>query len=108
MNRRALETIGLPPPLWPLAKQVVAVARQAGLDQQEIRRRLAALVAAPESFAADPHVGRLAAALVRQRAGGSPGHVPRAAPVPWRQWGSDIDPQAVEQMQQRTQQAEEK
>ena len=103
MNSRALEKIGLPPPLVPLAKQLVAEARRAGVGQQEIRGQLAALVSAPEQCTADPHFGRLARDLVQQRAAGTPSFSPRRDPAPWRQWGSDIDEQALGQMRQAVQ-----
>ena len=103
MNSRALEKIGLPPALVPLAKQLVAEARRAGVGQQEIRGQLAALVSAPEQCAADPHFGRLARDLVQQRAAGTPNFSPRPIPAPWRQWGSDIDEQALGQMRQAVQ-----
>ena len=101
MKSRSLEAMGIPPTLVQLAKTQVAEARRAGLGQVEARRRLADVIAAPADHTDDPHFARLAAELVAVRAAEpASAAAPRTAPVPWRQWGTDIDAAAIEQMRQ--------
>ncbi len=94
--------MGMPAGLVDLAKWQVNEARRGGLGQQEVRRRLAGLLADPAAFAADPCFARLAAAVAAHRAAlpAAEPTSPRDEPVPWRQWGTDIDPAAIEQMRQ--------
>ncbi len=51
-----------------------------------------AVVAEPEAFFDDEHRGALARAIYR------PPFTPRAQPAPWRQWGTGLEPQAVQQL----------
>jgi len=100
MKSRSLEALGIPLALVPLAQRQVAEARRAGLGLTEARLRLAAVVAAPADFTADPSFAPLAAELVALRAAAPTAAAPRTAPVPWRQWGTDIDAAAIAQMRQ--------
>jgi len=102
MKSRSLEALGIPLALVPLAQRQVAEARRVGLGQTETRQRLAAVVAAPAEFTADPSFASLAAELVAVRAAAPTAAVatPRTEPVPWRQWGGDIDAMAIDQMKQ--------
>ena len=99
MNSRALEAIGVPEVHVRLAKQLVAEARAAGFPRNQIRPDLQALLADPAAHLEHPAFGRLARALVERtdddRLDIPPGDRPIA---PWRQWGSDIDERAIEQM----------
>ena len=85
MKSRSLEALGIPLALVPLAQRQVAEARRAGLGLTEARLRLAAVVAAPADFTADPSFAPLAAELVALRAAAPTAAAPRTAPVPWRQ-----------------------
>ena len=97
MNSRALEAIGVPPSLVRLAKQLLAQARAAGLARDRIRPELEALLADPAAHLDHPALGRLAQALVE--AADRPTASSAAHPMaPWRQWGTDIDQRAIEQM----------
>lgn len=99
MNSRALETIGVPPALVRLAKQLLAEARAGGFERNRIRPDLEALLADPAAHVAHPAFGRLAQAILdaaapeRSRAAAATG--PEA---PFRQWGVDIDERAIGQM----------
>lgn len=97
MNTRALETIGVPPALVRLAKQLVAEARSAGFERSRLRPELEALLADPGAHVGHAAFGRLARALVEAAASDRSPAAP-AASAPWRQWGNDIDERAVEQM----------
>ncbi len=90
-------------PLVKLALSLMGPATKAGLKKKQITGRLQNLVAAPDAFLDDPHFGALAKALLEQRAAeSSPAFAPYGeleSDAPWRMWGSDIDPAAIEQMQ---------
>lgn len=98
MNSRALETLGVPPGLVRLAKQLVAEARAGGFERKAIRPELEALLADPASHLGHPAFGRLARALLDAAAGPAPPTADIAPAAPFRQWGSDIDQRAIEQM----------
>ena len=89
-------------PLVKLALSLMGPATKAGLKKKQITGRLQNLVAAPDAFLDDPHFGALAKALLEQRAAeSSPAFAPYGeleSDAPWRMWGSDIDPAAIEQM----------
>jgi tRNA-splicing ligase RtcB len=101
MKTRSLEALGVPPALTRMAKWHLSRARAAGLGQREARDLLRAILAHPDAHRGDPHLGRFAEALARLRGVQEAAATPSAArdrPAPWRQWGSDIDAKAVEQM----------
>lgn len=102
MNAKAIARLGIPGSLVARAGVMVGEARRAGVTADDARRILTGIVAAPETFAADPHFGPLAAALAELRPTESAALAtlrPRDEPVPWRQWGVDIDPAALAQME---------
>ncbi len=63
-----------------------------GGDGAALPQEISTIVARPEAFFADEHRAALARAIYR------PPFTPRAALAPWRQWGDDLEPQAVQQM----------
>ena len=63
-----------------------------GHDRAAVEAAFSNILADPESHTSDPDCGEFARALLR------PHFTPRADLAPWRQWGSDIDPQAIQQM----------
>ncbi len=79
------------------AGRAVAALRARGIDTREIRRRLAAVVASPEDHADDSLVGPLAKVLAQAEPG--PGSRGTRTSVRFRQWGRDIEPFAVTQME---------
>jgi tRNA-splicing ligase RtcB len=63
-----------------------------GLDRAQVEAEISRIVAEPAAFLKDPVVGEFAQALTK------PAFAPRAELAPWRQWGSDLEPDAVRQM----------
>jgi len=99
---RALDLVqlGIPRPLVSIAQEALRQAARGGvkLKKGPLRRRLQAVVAAPEAHLDDPIHGALAAALV-EHAGAKENFVPRREPATYRQWGEDLDPQSIRQME---------
>ncbi len=69
----------------------------AGLRGAELRALVASLVREPEAFSRHPQLGQAARAMTQVA---SQVFVPREPPAPWRQWGEDLEPLAVEQLRQ--------
>lgn len=63
-----------------------------GLDRSQLTERLEAIVRAPESFIKDPLAGEFAKALMR-----APKPL-RTDTAPWKQWGQDLEPEAMNQL----------
>lgn len=95
MKGREFQAIGIPrgPALKAAAQAVGRLAGQ-GLRKKEMKKRLAAVVAEPGAFADDPVFAELAAQLLCA----DPVFEPREEPAPWKQWGRDLDENAVQQM----------
>jgi tRNA-splicing ligase RtcB (3'-phosphate/5'-hydroxy nucleic acid ligase) len=74
------------------ARAFVAGFLARGGAEASLADEIAAVVAAPEAHFCDTDRAALARALYR------PPFTPRAEPAPWRQWGTDLDPEAVRQM----------
>ncbi len=64
----------------------------AGHDSAGLHDEIFQIMADPPAFFADELRAPLARAVYR------PAFAPRAALAPWRQWGTDLEPQAVQQM----------
>ncbi len=103
MKARQLEKLGLPPGrALKLAKWLAVEARRQGMDHVQIKMRLAAIAADPEAHRDDPVFGDLArqlAQLKQQAANAAGAAAPRSEPAPWKQWGRDLDPASVQQME---------
>ncbi|MEO0414200.1 MAG: RtcB family protein, partial [Verrucomicrobiota bacterium] len=56
---------------------------------------LKAVAEAPEAYLNDEVFGTLANAILESA---PDAYIPREEPAPWKQWGDDLEPQAVEQM----------
>ncbi len=74
-----------------------AAAAAAGTDRNALRETVRALLADPSAYAADPIWGELASAIGGAKAARQL-YVPRERSAPWRQWGDDLEPSAVEQI----------
>jgi tRNA-splicing ligase RtcB len=105
-------------PILGMARAAAGNARMAGRPTRQVRSDLALLLREPQRFAEDPHLGKLAAAVVEAglpdqlsreastSAGRGATHADTTAPVEYRWnetleyrvWGDDIDPAAHEQM----------
>src|SRR5512140_3419600 len=98
MKPRELANLGVPRgEALKVAVEACGAAAKAGLDKDAIRQAVAALVADPEAFSADPHFAALAAAIAGTKAARRL-YVPRTEPAPWRQWGTDLEASAVDQL----------
>lgn len=73
-------------------------ASRAGLKKPALRRLLKDLLENPGLFASDEHFAELAASVAEHRDVAA-AYVPRREKAPYRQWGHDIDPEAVRQME---------
>ncbi len=103
MKAKDIQKAGIPAgPMLKLALSLMGPAAQAGLKKKQIMARLSNLVAAPDAFLDDPLFGSLAKAMVKQTAeeeasaSGKDGGLKVEAP--WRMWGCDFEPVAIEQM----------
>ncbi len=99
MKARELTKLGITRgPLMKLTQRLMAEAAAAGLSKAEIRRELRSVVADPAGHRHHPRFAELAREIDLTPK-------PRAAfrdrdePAPWRQWGTDLDPESVQQME---------
>ena len=99
MKSRELKQLGIPAgDCVQQALLMVGRARESGLSRAAIRQRLSALVAAPEAHRDDALFGGLAQSLLaKQQALAS--FVPRENSAPYRQWGDDLEPASVQQLE---------
>jgi tRNA-splicing ligase RtcB len=98
MKPRQLENLGVPAgAMVRLAIRLIGPAIEAGLPRHELRPRLKAVVEDPAAHTGDPHFGELARAMVEPRT--QVATPPRREPAPWKQFGIDLDPASIAQMQ---------
>ena len=99
MKARELRNLGIPAgESVQVALKAIGLARQGGLDMAGIRDRICDLVTDPETYQDDPIFGELVSAiLAKQEAQSS--YVPRAESAPYRQWGVDLEPESVRQLE---------
>ena len=98
MKGRELKNLGIPAgDARQLALRLVGTARKEGMDVRDVRERVRAIAVDPESYTEDPTFGELArllsATVVARRA-----YVPRSALAPYQQWGTDLEPESVNQI----------
>jgi tRNA-splicing ligase RtcB len=93
MNTKDLIQLGVPPgDTIAIAYDFIRNYIAQGNDGERIPNEIARIVADPNAFLTDELRGRFAAALLR------PDYIPREQPAPWRQWGTDLEADAVRQM----------
>lgn len=98
MKPRELANLGVPRgEAMKIAAAACAAAAGAGLDRSAIRAAIAALAADPAAYADHPQFGALAGAITGVKAARRL-YVAREEPAPWRKWGSDLEPSAVDQL----------
>jgi tRNA-splicing ligase RtcB (3'-phosphate/5'-hydroxy nucleic acid ligase) len=99
VKAREMTALGIPAgePVH-LALEALAVARASGMDARDVRATLRDLAAHPETYREDPLFGAVARAVAASVAARR-AYAPREASAPWRQWGSDLEPNAVQQME---------
>ncbi len=94
MNTKQLMQLGVPQgkPMQ-MAKDFIAnfVLRRGNRD--EIEQRVQEVLDAPEQYVEEALRGKFARSLVKHTA------VARSQPVGWRQWGENLDPNSIEQME---------
>jgi tRNA-splicing ligase RtcB len=99
VNSRELKNLGIPAgDQLRTAKTTVGEARNIGLKRSKIRKLLRELVSDPNSFLQDPVFGRLARELL-ERAEARQGYAPRSDSAPYRQWGKNLEPESVQQLE---------
>jgi tRNA-splicing ligase RtcB len=81
-----------------VALKAVGLARKAALDMATIRDRIRGVVADPETFRDDATFGELAGELLAKKEAQS-SYVPRAESAPYRQWGENLEPGSVRQLE---------
>jgi tRNA-splicing ligase RtcB len=95
MRGHELETMGYPRGnTISLALRLVGRACESGRDVEDVRELLADLIVEPARYEDDAIFGELVEAL-----GDYTPFEEREAPAPWRQWGDDLDPGAIEQLE---------
>lgn len=96
MKPRELENMGIPAgECVKLAKQLAGEAQLLGMKKKQIRDVLNAIAASPAEHVEDRIFGRLARQIVGE---GEGVFLEREQPAPWRQWGKDLEEEAIRQM----------
>ncbi len=99
MKRKDLIKLGLGPrELREAATEGLKSASRAGIKKPALRRLLKDLVERPDLFVDHEHFGALAKKVAEHREVAA-SYVPRRENAPYRQWGDDIDDQAIRQME---------
>jgi tRNA-splicing ligase RtcB (3'-phosphate/5'-hydroxy nucleic acid ligase) len=94
MNKKKLLALGVPLSAVVPAITCIQRAAQDRGTKRKPQQVIVQLIAEPEAYLTDPHYAALAAAVLEDR------RFEPAAPITYQVWGSDIDPQALHQMQQ--------
>jgi len=98
MKRKELVKLGFGSrELSDAAIAAVAAAANAGMKKAALHRRVKHLARNPETFVDDEYFGELAKRMIGKKEEHG-FYVPRAEPAPYKQWGTDIDREAVQQM----------
>ncbi|MCA8960361.1 MAG: RtcB family protein [Planctomycetes bacterium] len=99
MRTKDLAKLGVPK--GPLTNQAISAcqaAAESGVPKKELLRSIASVVASPGEFIEDPIFGNFARDFADYLAA-SERYEGRASPAPYRQWGVDLEPQSVRQME---------
>jgi tRNA-splicing ligase RtcB len=98
MKTRELVNLGLPQGTTvSIAQAACAKAAKGGMSAKDVRETVRAVVSAPASYTNDPIFGDLAIALSTNVP--KDAFVERGAPANFGNWGKDLEPEAVSQMQ---------
>jgi tRNA-splicing ligase RtcB len=98
MKRKQLIHLGFAAgELLRLAEHAVMQATRAGMSKRDLEKKLKYVAMYPESHRDDPQFGELARAITGQRAAEKAASA-HTGTAPWKQWGENLEPQAVEQM----------
>jgi len=101
MNAKQLTRLGIPQgETAKLAVRAVAQAAKSGMKKSALRAVIRDLVEDPEAHKGDPVFGAVAAAVAAARAeAASQPRRERRGLAPCRRWGDDVDPKAIQQME---------
>ncbi len=96
MKAQEIQKLGIPRG-YPtqLAHQALRDLAAQGVKKKEMRATIKSLLKTPDEFADHEVLGRLAKAV---SSGNLSGFQEREEPAPWRQWGEDLEDQAVAQL----------
>lgn len=100
MKSKHLAKLGIPRGTATMrtALRAARAAAEAGFNKREIKYAIGKLVETPEDYADDPLFGELAASFIQTR-DAQQRYEPRKSAAPYRTWGSDLDTDAVAQME---------
>jgi tRNA-splicing ligase RtcB (3'-phosphate/5'-hydroxy nucleic acid ligase) len=99
MKKRELYNLGIPKGLaMEIAINSIVKAAKSGLGKADIRSSIRELVANPEKFTGENSQFRELANALIETEGKMAGYKHREEPAPYRQWGSDLDSGAIEQI----------
>ena len=99
MKSRELVKMGLTK--GKMVKTAIANSKEAaarGMDKKFIRKTIKHMINDPQSFCGDPIFGPLAAELMELNIVRT-SYRPRTSPAPYASWGHELDPAAVQQME---------
>lgn len=102
MNSRQLKNLGIRDgETRRLAIRLIGPAMHAGLKKSQMRHRIKAVVDDPAAHVADEYFAQLAKQLLPAEHPDSTRkpYQARLEPAPWRQWGDNLDPNSIQQMQ---------
>ena len=99
MRTRELIELGFPHgEVVQRAQHLVIELAQSGLKKRALRAHMTQIAADPQAYVKDEQFGAVARSLVAHRDMIKP-YAERETPAPYRQWGENLDPQSVEQME---------
>jgi len=99
MRTKDYKRYGIQPgPVLDAAKAACAAAQRWGMDDRDLRRHLGNVMSNPAQFVGDEVFGKLAQTVLDERKTKA-AYSPRHSPAPYRRWGSDMDDQAIEQIE---------
>lgn len=98
MKARELNNLGIPKgPTLKLALRLVGEVARSGVDKASLREEMKQLTQSPEDFIEHEVYAPLAQAIVKVQADRARFEA-REEPAPYRQWGTDLEEQAIQQM----------
>ena len=97
MNADELKTLGFPFSTHALVYPQLQRMSGEGFSSKKMAQALKKVVAHPHNFMADAHFADLAKALVTRK---NTEFLERETLAPWKQWGTNLEPSAVQQMRQ--------
>lgn len=99
MKSRELQNLGIPAgePVR-LAMPAVGEAMKGGVTRADVRTKIREIVGKPEDHVSDPVFGKMAASMIKTVTARAR-FEQRAEPAPYRRWGSDMDAQSIQQME---------